>query len=109
MDQRAALVIMTLLAVVVSGCATPPVFPSSAQPLPRDRLLAFQERTPDNSATLVVTRDEGLIGSACYYSFFIDGTHAARFDVAETAEFYVVPGELVLRIGRDVMGGGCAV
>jgi len=66
--------------------------------------MAFQERTPQNSATLVVTRDEGFVGSACYLSFVVNGTHAARFDVAETAEFHVEPGEQLLRVGVDLMG-----
>jgi hypothetical protein len=92
------------IAIMVSGCATTPVSSSIAKQVPKDRLLAFQQRTPENNATLVVTRDEGFIGSGCYVSFVVNGTHAARFDVAETAQFYVTPGELVLRVGRDPMG-----
>ena len=52
----------------------------------------------------MVTRDEGYVGSGCYLSFVINGTHAGRFDVAETAEFHVMPGELLLRVGPDLMG-----
>jgi hypothetical protein len=34
---------------------------------------------------------------------------AARFDVGETAHFYVDPGEILLRVGRDPLGKGlCA-
>ena len=86
------------------GCATTPVSPSTAKQVPKDRLLAFQERIAENSATLVVTRDEGFVGGGCYLSFVVNGTHAARFDVAEIAEFYVAPGELLLRVGPDLMG-----
>jgi predicted component of type VI protein secretion system len=93
-----------VIAITLSGCATTPVSPSTAKQVPRDRLIAFQERTPENSATLVVTRDEGFVGSACYLSFVVNGTHAARFDVAETAEFHVAPGEQLLRVGVDLMG-----
>jgi hypothetical protein len=89
---------------MVSGCATTPLSPSNAKRVPKDRLLAFQEGTPENSATLTVTRDEGFVGSACYLSFVVNGMHAARFDVAETAEFHVAPGELALRVGIDLMG-----
>ena len=107
-DQRGRLakcgVAFSVIAIILSGCATTPTSPSAATQIPKDRLLAFQERTPENNATLVVTRDEGYVGSACYLSLSVNGTHAARFDVAETAEFYIAPGELLLRVGFDLMG-----
>jgi hypothetical protein len=98
---------MLLLAVVLlSGCATTPVSPTEASRVPAERLLAFQESAPDRTATLVVTRDSGLLGSGCFASFLIDGTHAARFGPGETAQFRVTPGEIVLRNGVDLMGRG---
>jgi hypothetical protein len=57
----------------------------------------------------VVTRDKGFVGSLCYLSFLLNGTHAARFDVGETAQFHVEPGEVLLRISSDLQGrGGCS-
>jgi hypothetical protein len=82
------------------------VAPSAATQVPDDRLLAFQERTDETSATLVITRDQGLTGGACYYSIAVNGTLAARLDVGETARFYVKPGEILLRAGRDPLGKG---
>jgi hypothetical protein len=95
-----------LVALLLAGCATTPTAPSGATPVPRDRLLAFQDGTQERTATQVVTRNSGIIGSACYLSFVVNGTHAARFAVGETARFHVAPGEILLRNGFDLMGRG---
>jgi hypothetical protein len=92
--------------LVLAGCASTPVSPSNAKQIPSERLLAFQEMTPERTATLVVTRDQGIVGGGCYYSFVLNGMHAARFGVGESARFHVSPGELLLRAGRDLMGRG---
>lgn len=95
--------------LVLVGCATTPVSPASATRVPTARLFAFQDPTPERNATIIVTRDSGFLGSGCFFSFTINGVHAARFDVGETARFYVPPGEVLLRNGRDQMGRGlCA-
>jgi hypothetical protein len=97
-------------ACVLAGCATTPLPAAQAKPAPKDRILAFQEKTATKNATAVVTRDEGLLGSGCYYGFWINGVLAARFDVAETSSFFIEPGEHVLRVGIDPQGKGlCAV
>lgn len=99
-----------LLALLLGGCATTPVSMSAAKQVPTDRLLAFQVATGDKTATVTVIRDEGFIGSACYYTVHLNKILAARLDVAEFARFYVEPGEIVLRAGRDSQGGGlCSV
>ena len=95
-----------LLALLVSGCATTPVSMSAAKQVPTDRLLAFQVATGDKTATVTVIRDEGFIGSGCYYAVHINGVIAARLDVAEFARFYVEPGEILFRAGRDPQGAG---
>jgi hypothetical protein len=86
---------------MLGGCATTPVASATATPAPLDRLLAFQEQTDETSATLVITRDQGFLGSASYYSVMLNGTVAARLDVGETARFYIKPGEILLRVGRS--------
>lgn len=95
-----------LLALLVSGCATTPVPMSAAKQVPTDRLLAFQVATDDKTAIVTVIRDEGFIGSGCYYAVHINGVIAARLDVAEHARFYLEPGEILLRAGRDPQGEG---
>lgn len=95
---------------VLCGCATTPVSINDAKQVPADRLLAFQTADAAKTATLTVVRDEGFLGSGCYYGLWINKTLAARVDVAEYAKFYVEPGETLLRIGRDPQGNGlCAV
>lgn len=93
-----------VLSLGLFGCATTPMPPGQAASVAPDRLVAFQEKSTDASGTLIVTRDEGFLGGGCYSGFFINDILAARFDVAETAKFYVQPGELVLRSGRDPQG-----
>lgn len=99
-----------LLALLLGGCATTPVPMSAAKQAPPDRVLAFQITGGDKTATVTVIRDEGYIGSGCFYAVHIDKVLAARLDVAEYARFYVQPGEIVLRVGRDPQGAGlCGV
>ena len=99
-----------LLVFLLGGCATTPVPISAAKQAAADRVLAFQTVTDNKTGTLTVIRDEGFIGSACYYAVHINGVLAARLDVAEFARFYVEPGEILLRAGRDPQGGGlCGV
>lgn len=89
------------------GCASMPIAPSVAKQVPNDRLLAFQQKTPNTTSTLVVTRDEGSgRGSGCYCSLDINGTLAARLDVGETTRFFLDPGVIRLRVVRDSQGSG---
>ena len=100
-----ALIALTAI-VILGGCATTSVASATATQAPLDRLLAFQEKTDETTATLVITRDQGFLGSACYYSVTLNGTLAARLDAGETARFYMKPGEILLRVGRDPLGKG---
>jgi len=100
-----ALIALTAI-VLLGGCATTSVPSATATQAPLDRLLAFQEKTDETTATLVITRDQGFLGSAGYYSVTLNGTVAARLDAGETARFYMKPGEILLRAGRDPLGKG---
>jgi hypothetical protein len=95
-----------LLLLTLAGCATTPTASPQATPVPANRLLVLQEAAPDRTAKLIVTRDQGFVGSGCYLSFLINGVHAGRFDVGETAQFHVAPGELVLGSRFDLLGRG---
>ncbi len=95
-----------LLALLLGGCATTPVSMSAAKQAPADRVLAFQLATGDKTATLTVIRDIDFGYSACYLAVHINGVLAARLDEAEFARFYVEPGEILLRVGRDPQGEG---
>lgn len=105
--MRYALVL--LLALLSAGCATKPVAPSSAQPVPSDRLLAFQAPSAE-AGTLIVTRDSGFLGGGCFTGLMINGQLAGRFAAEETATFHVPAGELLFRYGTDPQGRGlCGV
>ena len=102
-----------LLGIALSalcGCASSPVSIKDAIQVPADRVLAFQEPTQDKSASLSVIRDSAFQGGGCYYALWINQTLAARLDTSEVAKFFVEPGELLLRVGRDPQGNGlCAL
>ena len=90
----------------VAACATTPVSVGEAKPVDQGRLLAFKTEPPTEHGTLLVFRDVGFIGGGCYYALSINGTLAVRLGVGEVAKLYVPTGELLLRAGRDPMGGG---
>lgn len=96
--------------VAVSGCSTTPVPADRALPVSPDRVLAFQEKIPRATATIIVTRDEGILGSGCYLALFIDKQLSGRFASGEKATFFLEPGERLLRVGQDAQGSGlCAI
>lgn len=103
--KPAAIFILSIL--LLSGCAvTTPTSTSETKDAPTERVLAFQTQPPQEFAKLVVTRDQGFGGSACYFALWINGTLAARLGTSERAHFFVSPGDHILRTGRDPMGGG---
>ena len=55
-------ILFGFLAACLGACATTPVSSSAARQAPSARLLAFQERFSNTTATLIVTRDEGFLG-----------------------------------------------
>lgn len=98
--------IFILFSLVLAGCSTTQQTLSDAKKTPTSRLYAYQEIANQNTGTIVVTRDIGALGSACYSYLAINGEMSARLDVGETATFYVAPGETLLKVGRDPMGKG---
>lgn len=95
-----------MLLVLLAGCATTPTPSESADPVPGDRLYAYQQNT-GGEATLVVTRDNGFLGSACNTRLMIDGRLAAEIGPGETAKFYIPAGDVILGVNSNsVCGGG---
>lgn len=91
------------------GCAqlsTPTPFAKASQ-TPKERLLAFQQSDKKDGATIIVLRDDGFFGGACYHGIWINGVLAGRLEPAEVATFYVEPGDYVLTIGN--VGTGSSV
>ena len=102
--------LVALATTALVGCATTPVPITAAKQAPSDRLLAFQDKPTGPSGTITVIRDDGLIGGGCYQAVSINGKTAARLDVGEKSTFFVSPGEVLLRAGRDPQGKGlCSI
>jgi len=97
---------LLVAAVFINGCATTPVNLSTANKVPNERVFAFQVASNKNTAELTVIRDKGLLGSACYLSVYVNTVLSARIDVAEAVTFYLRPGEILLRAGKDPEGKG---
>ncbi|RSF08818.1 hypothetical protein [Achromobacter aegrifaciens] len=94
------------LSIGMAGCSTTPVSADKAKPVPKERLYGFQQQPAESFGTAVVTRDSGFTGSACYVLLRIDGVKAAEFGTAETATFYLKPGDSIMEIDSGICGGG---
>lgn len=92
--------------IIISGCATTPVPVSKAKPISTDRVLEFKEPSVDRSAHIIIIRDEGMIASGCYCALYVNGILAARIDPKEKVDFYVPPGEVLLKVSEDPLGKG---
>lgn len=103
-------IVGSLLSIIlISGCSTTPLPANMARPVPPDRLTISAIEPAKDAGLIVVTRDEGTLGSACYLGFSIDNDFKARFDVGETARFPVAPGERLIKVMSDPQARGlCA-
>jgi hypothetical protein len=101
------LVVSVMVLAVITGCTTSvPISSKNAAPVPSSRILAFHNPTSERTMPIVVTRDAGIIGSACYLEFWIDGTKVALFDAGETTQFFVAPGTHIGEVNWDQEGKG---
>ena len=81
----------------------------NAKPVPKERLLAFQEPSAKRTFPVTVTRDVGMLGMACDLEFWVGDTKVAIFDQGETATFYVEPALVTFEANLDqqAKGGYC--
>jgi len=92
--------------MILAGCAgTPPTYSSASIAAP-DRTLAYQEKSSEDTSTLIVIRGYGYAGGACYIAVNINDVLAARLDLGESARFYVKPGEQTIELVVDPLGRG---
>lgn len=84
-----------LAAALISliGCATEAVLPSQAKQAPQERILKYQNTAPDRTATLIVVRDSGYLGSGCFTGVYLNDVKAAILNPAEKVTFHLKPGE----------------
>ncbi|AYG10741.1 hypothetical protein D7M10_04195 [Pseudomonas fluorescens] len=98
--------LLALSSVLLAGCSTSPVSSSQADPVPTNRLTAFQSKPAGQFGILVVTRDSGFTGSACNTILYIDGEKSAAIGSGETAKFYLPAGERIIGVNSTSMCGG---
>ena len=100
------ILIGTVLLALLAGCATTPISPDKADPVPTERLYSYQG---EGDSYLVVTRDSGLQGSGCKLRFHIDGKAAADFYAAEVARFGVSAGKHIIAVEPVGICGGSGI
>lgn len=102
-------IFIAIIVVTTTGCTmfarTNPVAVGSASKASSDRVLMYQEKVPEYFL-MTVTRDEGIMGSACFIGLEINGKLAARFDPRETVSFYIPSATPALQVVRDPFGRG---
>ncbi|WP_146010661.1 hypothetical protein [Halomonas heilongjiangensis] len=101
-----AIQFLPIAAVLLAGCATSPLPSEMASPVPKARLVAFQDAN-HGASRLVITRDKGVTGSGCRTNTFINGVHAAEIGAAESASFFLPPGRHFIGINtRGICSSG---
>lgn len=91
------LAITTIAAL--SACSTKPAMTASGvAPM-------LYKKANSDTATVIITRDSGILGSACKAYVFIDGKEAATLRASESATLYVPSGRHILSF--DTARGLC--
>lgn len=104
------MLIGALAVALLAGCSTNPTTYEQAKAVESDRALAYQSKPNGDAGELLVTRDGGMLGSACYLGVFVNGKLSARIGPGERARFIVPAGENLIGAGGDPNGNGfCAI
>lgn len=97
--RKLLLIIFVSLGLI--GCSTTPPSQNEIKNVPMDRVFSYQN---NDSSNIIVVRDKGIVGSACFINFFINGKESAKLETKERASFYVPSGEIIL--GASLEGRG---
>ncbi|MBU2538120.1 MAG: DUF2846 domain-containing protein [Proteobacteria bacterium] len=89
--------ILTIVALSVVGCATTVPTMAELQPVPENRVFANQLQTEGN-AELAVLRDKSFSGSAVDYRLFVDGKLSAQLAWGEFVIMSLPAGERIIEI-----------
>ncbi|ELC7324200.1 hypothetical protein D7T48_21010 [Stenotrophomonas maltophilia] len=90
------IVVSLIACVVFAGCATRQISSEQAQPVPAERVFAFNGIGDSASGQVIVTRDIGAVGGACPLALYIDGTLAAHLQRGESVSLSVPPGNRIV-------------
>ncbi|WP_113391694.1 hypothetical protein [Escherichia coli] len=95
-----------MLALV--GCATKPVSNEQATPVPEKQIIstALLEKR-DGTGEVIIKRDSGFFGSACFSRVYVDGKEVADLGTAQKVVVYPTIGDHVFSAWpKGVCGGG---
>lgn len=90
------IVVSLMACVVLAGCATRQISSEQAQPVPAERVFAFNGIGDSASGQVIVTRDVGAVGGACPLALYIDGTLAAHLQRGESVSLSVPSGNRIV-------------
>jgi hypothetical protein len=83
---------------LVMACATTPT--PSDQAKPPSKIFDHSVVTPRNAGgSVLVTRDQGVAGSACPVLLTLEGRPIAELQAGEATTLYLAPGEYILARG----------
>ncbi|UBB26331.1 hypothetical protein LAG73_04385 [Pseudoxanthomonas japonensis] len=91
--------VFCLIPVLAMGCATRPVALTDTQPVPAERVFAYNQPIDTPSGTLVVVRDVGHMAGGCPLAFYIDGVLTAHLRTGEATTLTVPAGSHILGAG----------
>lgn len=101
------LLCVMMLAGLLAGCTvmvkTNAARMDTNKLVPKDRLFPVQPPGP-GLARVLITRDTGFMGSACYLGITYNGQLIARIDTGETALVMLPPVAARLGVGGDPQG-----
>ena len=95
---------INILLLLLTGCSTKGLTPSSAVIAPDNRIFSYQGDTGRSDGSIIVTRDSGFVGKTCLNSIYINGNLSARLAVAEKVHFTVETGNVTVTAGKDPYG-----
>lgn len=87
MMKKFAFLLVALISI--AGCKTTPIPTNKAVDVPSERV--FNKTLLNDGAdrgTVIVKRDSGHVGNACYSIVYMDGKELAYLDPGEKFEFY---------------------
>ena len=104
--KKLAMIGLFMILMFSYGCATTNTPFNMRRQIPPDRIYLDQEKNESKTATIIVTRDRGMLCCACCIALYVDGKLTARLRTKETISIPVEPGEVLLKIGLDPYGVG---
>jgi hypothetical protein len=93
--------LLTVVVVAVSGCASAPISLSQARPGERH---AYAERGP-STAIVTVIRDSGIQSAACPTEISVDGRPAGTIWPSQAVQLHIPAGEVILGARTTCLGG----